>query len=57
MPVGAGRGLHVLHPWSYGLLSLAWSAATSALALLAFHVRTRPHCRIAPEVLAGTPHP
>ncbi|MCZ0206400.1 hypothetical protein ACIG54_05210 [Streptomyces achromogenes] len=44
-------------PWSYGLLSFAWSAATSALALLAFHVRTRPHCRIATEALAQTPHP
>ncbi|WP_032917281.1 hypothetical protein [Streptomyces rimosus] len=31
-------------PWAYGLLSLGWAAATSALALLVFHVRTRSHC-------------
>ncbi|MER6693748.1 hypothetical protein [Streptomyces minutiscleroticus] len=36
-------------PWFYGLPSLAWCAVTSALALSAFYVRTRSHCRIAPE--------
>ncbi|CAM5612659.1 MULTISPECIES: hypothetical protein [Streptomyces] len=43
-------------PWSYGLLSLAWSAATSALALLVFHLRTRSHCTGA-AAATGIPAP
>ncbi|MFH9404452.1 hypothetical protein ACH4JS_32525 [Streptomyces sp. NPDC017638] len=41
--------------WPYGLLSFAWSASTSALALLAFHLRTRSHCRIAADTVAAAP--
>ncbi|GGP96331.1 hypothetical protein [Streptomyces roseolilacinus] len=46
-----------LTPWSHGLLSLAWSAATSALALLVFHARTRPHrgCVAAADTDAPAP--
>ncbi|GCD47933.1 hypothetical protein [Streptomyces paromomycinus] len=50
-------------PWSHSLLSLAWAAATSAAALLVFHVRTRSHCAVgaaatgvpAPVTAAGPP--
>ncbi|GAA0450495.1 hypothetical protein [Streptomyces olivaceiscleroticus] len=33
-------------PWSYGLLSLAWSAGAGALALLGLHARSRSHCEV-----------
>ncbi|MFH8348787.1 ABC transporter permease [Streptomyces sp. NPDC018045] len=44
-------------PWSYGLLSCAWSAATSALALLVFHVRTRSHSAGGAVAATGLPSP
>ncbi|MEU5580524.1 hypothetical protein ABZ791_35655 [Streptomyces huasconensis] len=40
--------------WSHGLLPLAWAASTGALALLAFRVRTRSHCRIVTDADADT---
>ncbi|MFD7712382.1 hypothetical protein [Streptomyces sp. NPDC059786] len=41
-------------PWTHGLLPLAWSAATGALALLVFHARTRSHCETGPDADPGT---
>ncbi|MBT2526332.1 hypothetical protein J7E91_13015 [Streptomyces sp. ISL-99] len=41
--------------WPYGLLSFARAASTSALALLAFHARTRSHCRIATDADVKAP--
>ncbi|MFH9424678.1 hypothetical protein [Streptomyces sp. NPDC017529] len=44
-------------PWTYGLFSLAWSAAASALALLVFQVRTRSHCAGGAAAATGVPAP
>ncbi|MCQ0024628.1 hypothetical protein M4914_17810 [Streptomyces somaliensis DSM 40738] len=44
-------------PWSHALLSLAWSAATGALALLVFRVRGRSHRGTRPAPAAGAPLP
>ncbi|MFH8408837.1 hypothetical protein ACH4FX_29175 [Streptomyces sp. NPDC018019] len=41
-------------PWAHALLSLAWSVAASALALLVFHLRTRSHCAVATATATAT---
>ncbi|UNO38798.1 hypothetical protein [Streptomyces sp. MST-110588] len=42
-------------PWEHAPLPLAWWAATSALALLVFHLRTRSYGRPARRSLAAAP--
>ncbi|KAA6223731.1 hypothetical protein CP973_19015 [Streptomyces albofaciens JCM 4342] len=44
-------------PWPHALLSLGWAAATSALALLVFHLRTRSHCAVDAAAAAGVSAP
>ncbi|MCP9958113.1 hypothetical protein [Streptomyces sudanensis] len=46
-----------LTPWPHALLSLVWSAATGALALLVLQVRTRSHHGTRPAPDAGAPLP